>query len=274
MAFTLLKSYQLLPHQRKVNWIYRHVPHFHGNMYQQKTYHGYHPKCGMVSSSLGDSDTRFDYLTIVYEELIVRGYMEEWNQSVEYILLQLFHEQRRNDDNDSHNVDNSDGIDKMQNNDHTMIRFVVEDSLAKALNWKSWATTKSNIARKYIKPQTPQLSIIQSSFNWLLQTGPLQLFDQLNVVKLGIQSCPKEYLINPEQSYKKVCQVAPSKYGIASTTTPMNINFRQLLINDPTILQYTFNCQLRGGDDDDDNAYGGCQSNCGNCWVSYQTKNQ
>jgi hypothetical protein len=126
-----------------------------------------------------------------------------------------------------------------------------QECLAKAWNWKSWALCTSSFARKYIQPVEPSSAAVADSLEWL-QTGPLGL--DSNFLQSAILDCPEAYLCSPEKNYVEALKVAPEKFKDPSS-------FKALLLEDPSVLQCTYNCV-------DD----GCNSECGNCWVSFQLK--
>ena len=127
-----------------------------------------------------------------------------------------------------------------------------EDCLARAWNWKNWAICSSPIARKYIKPQDPNVESIVTALEWV--TEHLEL--NPGTLKEGILQSPEAYLKAPEQSYTQALKVAPKKWS-----TPDD--FKALLAEDPTVLQRTYNCEDEG-----------CNSECGNCWVQYSYTNK
>jgi hypothetical protein len=126
-----------------------------------------------------------------------------------------------------------------------------EACLAQAWKWKNWAVTTSKIARKYVKTVEPDQEALKTSLNWL-KDGPLALNHEL--IRDAILKYPEAYLACPEQNYKKALEVAPLEYQDPS-------EFRDLLLKDPSVLLCTYNC-----------ADGGCNSECGNCWVSFKIR--
>jgi hypothetical protein len=124
-----------------------------------------------------------------------------------------------------------------------------EECLAKAWNWKTWAICTSPIARKYIKPIPPDATAVAASLDWLLVTGPLCLSPE--AVRAGLVASPEAYLKAPHTNYERALQVAPRKYRDPSA-------FKALLLEYPKTLQRTYNC-----------VDGGCNSECGNCWVAF-----
>jgi hypothetical protein len=123
-----------------------------------------------------------------------------------------------------------------------------EECLAQAWEWKNWAICSSPIARRYIRTIEPDAFAVAASLHWL-QTGPLSL--DLDILRAAILGSPKVYLCSPEKNYLQALRVAPKRWQDPA-------NFKRLLVSeDPTLLMRTFNCV-------DD----GCNSECGNCWVS------
>jgi hypothetical protein len=127
-----------------------------------------------------------------------------------------------------------------------------EHCLSVALNWKRWAIVTSPIARKFIKTAPPDSAAVTASLQWLRQ-GPLAVSDN-SILKAAILQYPEAYLLSPAENYRQALQVAPAAYQNPDV-------FRELLLRDPAILQCTYNCV--------DN---GCNSECGNCWVSFEYK--
>jgi hypothetical protein len=84
----------------------------------------------------------------------------------------------------------------------------------------------------------------------LQDTGPLEL--PRDVLQQGIILCPDAYLLNPQQNYEQAIRAAPKQYQDP-------VQFRNLLLSNPAVLRCTYNC-----------ADTGCNSECGNCWVSFQ----
>lgn len=121
--------------------------------------------------------------------------------------------------------------------------------LADAKKWKGWATA-GKIAKRYIKPEIPDVNELNELLDWLTESGPLQL-DQ-EQLRTSIQELPKVYLADPQNTYKKTLKAAPKDYKDPSV-------LKEMILKDPSVLQYTYNC------DEED----GCASECGNCWVSY-----
>jgi len=128
-----------------------------------------------------------------------------------------------------------------------------EDSLAKAWNWRSWAVVKSKIARKFIKPLEPNVEQVRAAVQWLRE-GPLAVPDEVLVT--GVREHPAVYLLTPQVTYEQALSVAPELY-----TSPDV--FRETLLRSPSVLGCTFNCADQG-----------CNSECGSCWVSFQTVNK
>lgn len=158
----------------------------------------------------------------VREGVVEAGHEEEWNKSCALLVETL-------------------GLDEVD----------AMHYLAQATNWKSWAVTTSNIARKFIKPKTPDTEKLKSNLEWLM-AEPLSL--DADFVQKGVSLSPVAYLMDSSEIYKKALDTAPSKYSDAES-------FRTLLLKDPTALQNTYNC-----------ADTGCNSECGNCWVSYEMR--
>jgi hypothetical protein len=130
-----------------------------------------------------------------------------------------------------------------------MSKEQIESCLAIAWNWKRWAIITSPMARKFIQTIPPDSCTIASSIRWL-QQPPLQLTH--DIIQQGIVECPDVFLINPQQNYEKAIHVAPTKYQDP-------VVFRTLLSRQPSVLRCTYNC-----------VDSGCNSECGNCWVSFQ----
>lgn len=124
--------------------------------------------------------------------------------------------------------------------------------LAHALEWRGWARVTSALARKYMDPQLPDLKKLRAALTWLRE-GPLGLTD-LAVLREAIEKSPKAYLVDPEAAYREALDTAPPQLKDPEA-------FKELLLDDPTVLECSYNCV-------DD----GCNSECGNCWVSYQIK--
>jgi hypothetical protein len=120
-----------------------------------------------------------------------------------------------------------------------------EDCLAEAFGWKAWAHA-SDSTKKYHRPTVPVPGGVDEALDWL-RTGPLLLSDERLVT--SIQKYPKTYLVAPHESYRKAMGTAPRKYREI---------FSDLLSEDPSVLQITYNCDGEG-----------CRSECGSCWVSY-----
>jgi hypothetical protein len=153
-------------------------------------------------------------------------YMKEWNDSVAIIS-------------------------SLQNDDQGNVSVQqIESSLAEAWNWKRYVIITSPIARKFIKTTKPISAMIASSIRWL-QDGELQLPSA--TILQGILESPESYLIQPQASYEKALRIAPHPYTNDAT------KFRELVLQYPSALQYTYNC-----------IDSGCKSECGNCWVSFQ----
>ena len=121
--------------------------------------------------------------------------------------------------------------------------------IADATNWKGWAMCSSDLMRKYIKCQIPDADKLEEALNWL-KDGPLEL-DQQQLCA-AIRQLPKVYLTDPENSYKLALKAAPEEFKNPEI-------YRTLVLEDPLALQCTYNCSEDG-----------CNSECGNCWVSFQ----
>jgi hypothetical protein len=124
----------------------------------------------------------------------------------------------------------------------------LEAALATAWNWKRWAIVTSPMARKFIRTVPPNSAAMATSVQWLQQV-PLQLTN--DVMLQGILEAPEAYLLNPHENYAQALRVAPSEYQDPSA-------FRALVVRHPAALRCTYNC-----------ASIGCNSECGNCWVSF-----
>lgn len=124
--------------------------------------------------------------------------------------------------------------------------------LADGLNWKAWAKA-SPMMRKYAKPVQPDAENLKLALQWL-KDGPLGL-DQ-DQLQNAVRNHPKIYLVSPEDKYQKAIAAAPDKYKELAA-------FRDLLLNDPSVLECYYNCDV---------ADEGCASECGNCWVAYERR--
>lgn len=122
--------------------------------------------------------------------------------------------------------------------------------LADGLNWQAWAKA-SPMMRKYAKPVQPDAEKLKDALQWLNE-GPLEL-DQAQLQN-AVRDFPKVYLTTPEDKYEKALAASPDKDPSA---------FRELLLNDPSVLDCYYNC---------DDADEGCASECGNCWVAYKRR--
>jgi len=125
--------------------------------------------------------------------------------------------------------------------------------LAAALEWRGWARVTSALARKYMSPKLPNLDQLQTAMKWLRE-GPLELNDDAALLLDAIEKSPKAYLVDPESAYRQAIKTAPTQYKDADA-------FKTLLLDDPSVLECSYNC----ADD-------GCNSECGNCWVTYEVK--
>jgi len=124
--------------------------------------------------------------------------------------------------------------------------------LAAALEWRGWARVTSALARKYMSPKLPNLDQLRTAMEWLRE-GPLELTDGALLLD-AVQKSPKAYLVDPEAAYRQAIETAPTQYKDADA-------FKTLLLDDPSVLECSYNC----ADD-------GCNSECGNCWVTYEIK--
>lgn len=136
------------------------------------------------------------------------------------------------------------------------------DLLARAWNWKSWAVTTSKIARRYITPIEPSIEKVQEALTWL-QGEPLQLTTPLQLAT-AIASDPVSYLIDPRTSYQQALKAAPIEYQQQQDDGDDDDDdkdkaFLALLREKPVALKNYYNCKDSG-----------CNSECGNCWVSFQ----
>lgn len=155
------------------------------------------------------------------------GHEEEWNKSVAILM------------NTPININDE---------------YEAEHYLAQATNWKSWAVTTSDIARKYITPKVLDSDKLQANIDWVLsEEGPLKLPADI-LSQQAIPKAPVAYLVDPAATYEKALAAAPKQYNTPEA-------FRELILKDPTALQNTYNC-----------ADTGCNSECGNCWVSYEMR--
>mmetsp|Transcript_27208 Transcript_27208/g.66029 ORF Transcript_27208/g.66029 Transcript_27208/m.66029 type:complete len:223 (+) Transcript_27208:52-720(+) len=126
-----------------------------------------------------------------------------------------------------------------------------EIALAKANGWRAWVKVTSKFAKKYMKTYIPEKDRLEASLDWAL-TGPLQFSeDQLATAILGT---PEVYLLEPETKFEKARSVAPGDFQNTE-------KFVELATSDPSVLSLTFNC-----------VDSGCNSECGNCWVSYENR--
>ena len=164
-----------------------------------------------------------ELLPAVREGVAEKDALDEWNSCVEFLAGDI-------------------GVDHLQ----------AEILLAAALEWRGWARVTSALARKYMKPKTPDLQQLQTALSWLRE-GPLALTDSA-ILKEAIEKSPTAYLVDPAAAYAEALDTAPAKYKDADA-------FQALLMEDPSVLECSYNCV-------DD----GCASECGNCWVSYEIK--
>ena len=127
-----------------------------------------------------------------------------------------------------------------------------EDALARAWNWRSWAVIQSPMARKFIKTTPPNPVQLQQAMAWW-RHGPLAGILPDDMLRRGVREHPQVYLVSPEQMYQQALLAAPEAYRNVDT-------FHALLVEMPSVLGCSYNCVDTG-----------CNSNCGNCWVSFQT---
>jgi hypothetical protein len=120
--------------------------------------------------------------------------------------------------------------------------------LADAFGWKGWAKA-SEMTKKYQRTKLPDAVKIIEALEWLRE-GPLELNEEQ--MQSSIEKYPKTYLDAPNESYRKAMGTAPRKY---------RDNLKELIRQDPTVLQVTYNCDGEG-----------CASECGSCWVSYESR--
>jgi hypothetical protein len=120
--------------------------------------------------------------------------------------------------------------------------------LADAFGWKGWAKA-SDTTKKYQRPKLPDAVKIIEALEWLRE-GPLELNEEQ--MQSSIAKYPKTYLDSPSDSYRKAMGTAPRKY---------RNHLKELIREDPTVLQVTYNCDGEG-----------CASECGSCWVSYESR--
>lgn len=123
--------------------------------------------------------------------------------------------------------------------------------LSSALGWKGWAQASESI-RRYQNPLAPDATTLQQALTWL-QEGPLELNPEQ--LRKAIRDSPKVYLVTPDETYKKALKAAPKEYRDPEA-------FKQILLEDPLVLQCTYNCSEEGC----------CQNECGSCWVSHQRR--
>ena len=131
-------------------------------------------------------------------------------------------------------------------------RIAADDALARAWRWRSWAVAASPMTRRFVKPLPPNLTQLQHAVTWWRQ-GPLAALPE-EVLMRGVREHPDLYLVTPEQLYHQAVAAAPEEYHCDADT------FLALLVDMPSVLGCTYNCVETG-----------CNSNCGNCWVSFQT---
>lgn len=123
--------------------------------------------------------------------------------------------------------------------------------LAKAMGWVAWNRVTSAIARKYMpKPTIPNVDDLQNALEWMKSTA------ELPDITKAIETSPESYLKNPAQSYQKVKSCAPREYRNDKQ------QLKELLRSNPSAIQNNYNCDGEG-----------CNSECGNCWVSFANRN-
>jgi hypothetical protein len=122
--------------------------------------------------------------------------------------------------------------------------------LATAFQWQAWAKA-ADMVKRYQNPVVPDATKVQEALAWL-QEGPLALTEEQ--MKTYIREYPQIYLVAPMESYRKVVGVAPRKYRDKAV-------LKELIQDNPNILQLTYNCDGEG-----------CASECGSCWVSYENR--
>eukprot|EP00977_Amphora_coffeiformis_P029693 scaffold42408_cov176-Amphora_coffeaeformis.AAC.2 len=204
---------------------------FSATRYQPEYSHGIHAGRKAQYSVLCAVKTTEELLPAVREGIEEKGVTGEWNTCAELLASEVLVAGGESD---------SDAV------------IQAEVLLASALDWRAWARVTSTIARKYMKPKLPSSEQLQAAIEWL-RNGPLEMTDPVNLVN-AIKENPSAYLLDPETSYKKALETAPKQYRDPDT-------FKALLMEDPSVLECTFNC-----------ANEGCNSNCGNCWVTYEVK--
>ena len=122
--------------------------------------------------------------------------------------------------------------------------------LADAFGWKGWAKA-SGMMKRYQNPVLPDAAKVQEALVWLKE-GPLELNE--DQMRSSIRDYPKIYLVEPNEFYRKTMGSAPRKYRDAFI-------LKELIKDDPNVLQVTYNCDGEG-----------CASECGSCWVSYANR--
>jgi hypothetical protein len=122
--------------------------------------------------------------------------------------------------------------------------------LATAFSWKGWAKA-SDMMKRYQNPVLPDPAKVQDALVWLRE-GPLEFNE--DQVRSSIRDYPKIYLVEPNEFYRKTMGSAPRKYR-----DPFIL--KELIKDDPNVLQLTYNCDGEG-----------CSSECGSCWVSYANR--
>jgi hypothetical protein len=126
-----------------------------------------------------------------------------------------------------------------------------ESVLMKAYGWTAWAKA-SEKTKKYHRPKLPDPKQIQDSLRWL-QTGPLHISQEEHILLTNmITTCPEACLLRPQDQYKSCRETAPRSY---------RDQLVDLIRNDPSVFELSYNCDG-----------GGCASECGRCWVSYENR--
>ncbi|CAJ1964590.1 unnamed protein product [Cylindrotheca closterium] len=126
-----------------------------------------------------------------------------------------------------------------------------EIALAKANGWRAWVKVTSKFAKKYMKTYIPKKDKLEAALDWAI-TGPLQFSEEQ--LAAAVVRTPEVYLMEPEKNFEKARSVAPKAFQNTE-------QFTELATSDPSVLSLTFNC-----------VDSGCNSECGNCWVSYDNR--
>jgi len=122
--------------------------------------------------------------------------------------------------------------------------------LADAYRWKAYVKA-SDMMKLRQNPVIPDATKVREALVWL-QEGPLEMNDRQ--MRTCIREYPSIYLVEPKESYRKVMGSAPRNYRDAGI-------LKELIEDDPNILQVTYNCDGEG-----------CQSVCGSCWVARESR--